>query len=299
MADVTDRLGCGERGQLLLITALALAVILLTVALLLNAAVYTENVATRETAADSRDAIAFRGEAVDGVADLIRTENRGGGDAAAVAAGINATGPLVDRQQARSGIVAAVSFNGTTDGQRLAADSLDNGDDWAVVEGADRPRNVTLSVDPTSLADSPADVEADALGVRFVTTAGNETRYVYREGGEVAIDAANETHSPSRQCSIPTADPTTVDFTGDQLSAGSATVDCFRGLWPEPTVEDIRIVNGGAGDGAFAATVRGYDTVNTNVDTEGVVYAATVDLTYRTPEVDFETTVRVAPGEPR
>ncbi|WP_253737912.1 DUF7261 family protein [Halohasta salina] len=297
MADVTDRLGCDDRGQLLLITALALAVILLTVALLLNAAVYTENVATRETAADSRDAIAFRGQAVDGVADLIRTENRGGGDPAAVADGINATGPLVDRQQARAGVIANVSFNGTTDGRRLTADSLDTGNDWAVVEGVDEARNVTLTAG--SLPTDPTDVEADALGVRFVTAGGNETRYVYEEGGAVVVDAANETHSPSRQCSIPESDPTTVDFTGDQLSAGSATVDCYRGLWPEATVEDVRIVNGGTADGTFAATVRGYDSVDAAVDTEAVVFAATIDLVYRTPEVDFETTVRVAPGEPR
>jgi len=287
-----------DRGQLLLITALALAVILLTVALLLNAAVYTENVATRETAADSRDAITFRSEAVGGVAELIETENNhGNGNTTVVAMGINATGPLVDRQQARAGIVANVSFNGTTGGQRLTADSLDNGNDWALVEGTDGARNVTLTAG--SLPTNPTDVEADALGVRFVTAAGNETRYVYQDGSEVVIDAANETHSPSRQCSIPSDDPTTVDFTGDQLSTESATVDCFRGVWPDSTVEEIRIVNGGTADGTFAATVRGYDTVNTAVDTKAVVYAATVDLTYRTPEVDFETTVRVAPGEPR
>ena len=299
MADVTDRLGCDKRGQLLLITALALAVILLTVALLLNAAVYTENVATRETAADSHDAIAFRSETVDGVTELIATENRHGtGDPAAVGDGINATGPLVDRQQARAGVVANVSFNGTTEGRRIAATSLDNGDDWAFVEGVDGARNVTLSVDPSTLANDPTDVEADALGVRFVTTTGNETRYVYREGSEVVVDAANETHAPSRRCGVPTGDPTTVDLTGDRLIAGGTTVDCFRGVWPEATVEDVRIVNGPGTTGSIAATVRGYDAVTADTD-RAVVYAATVDLVYRTPEVDFETTVRVAPGEPR
>ena len=65
MADVgPDSDGASDRAQLLLVTALALAVMLVTVALLLNTAIFTENVATRDTTADGREAVELRGEAV-------------------------------------------------------------------------------------------------------------------------------------------------------------------------------------------------------------------------------------------
>jgi len=295
MADVIDRLGSGERGQLLLITALALAVILLTVALLLNAAVYTENVATRETAADSRDAIAFRSEAVDGVTELIETENRHGtGDPAAVADGINATGPLVDRQQARAGVVANISFNGTTEGHRVTA-ALDTSGDWTVVESLDDARNFTVRVDPGSLSDDPT----DAFGVRFVNDSGeNVTQYLYDDSGDLVVEQTIDGGAANEQCRIAHDDTTTtVDLSGSRLSTDDSEVDCFRGLWPDEPPEAIEFRNGDTAAGTFAVTVDG-DSSPT-VGSTDVVYAATVDLTYRTPEVDFETTVRVAPGEPR
>ena len=67
-----------DRGQLLLITALAIAVILVTVALLLNAAIYTENVATRDTTADGAAAIEVRGDIVQSIGGIIEAENRHG-----------------------------------------------------------------------------------------------------------------------------------------------------------------------------------------------------------------------------
>ncbi|MFO7834251.1 MAG: hypothetical protein R6V31_09420, partial [Halohasta sp.] len=241
MADVVSR-NRGERGQLLLITALALAVILLTVALLLNAAVYTENVATRETAADSRDAIAFRGEAVDGVADLIETENRGGGDTAAVAAGINAMGPLVDRQQARAGVVANISFNGTTEGKRVS-DNLDNSGDWTVVDGLGDARNFTVRVDPGELPDSPSNVEDNAFGVRFVNKSeGNVTQYLHNESGDLVVEQTVDGGTADEQCRIAHDDTnTTVDLSGSRLSTDDSDVDCFRsnGLWPADPPEAI------------------------------------------------------------
>lgn len=70
MADVDD-----GRGQLLLIGGLALAVVLVSLALILNSVIFTENLATRNVGSDVEDAAEFRGETRGSVAGSIRHVN--------------------------------------------------------------------------------------------------------------------------------------------------------------------------------------------------------------------------------
>ncbi|MFW6320779.1 MAG: DUF7261 family protein, partial [Halohasta sp.] len=298
--------------QLLVITALALAVILVTVALLLNAAVFTENVATQETAAEGRDALAFRADLVDGIGDLIETGNADGDyDSDDVSKGINNTAPLVERQYARHGIVANTSYNNTTAGDRLEWDGdgtfTDSEDNpiWRPVPDLNETRNFTVSVDPDDLENDPSNVEDQAFGVRLVNESDesgeNVTQYVYKDGDEVVVDEANETQGPTRQCAIEADNPTTVDLTGDRLSNDSSTVECFRGLWADVPPEAIEFRNGDAAGGTFALTVddASSPTDDSHVASTEAVYSATVDVVYQSPELTYESTVRIAPGEPR
>ncbi|WP_254537779.1 DUF7261 family protein [Halomarina litorea] len=62
MAAVSAR----ERGQLILVAGLSLAVVLVTLALVLNTAIYTENVASREVDSGARDALEAHHAAVEG-----------------------------------------------------------------------------------------------------------------------------------------------------------------------------------------------------------------------------------------
>ena len=303
-----------DRGQLLLVTALALAVMLVTVALLLNTAIFTENVATRDTTADGREAIELRGEAVDSVGTLIETENRGGGgDTGDVEAAVDAMGPLVDREHARHGAIATLSRNGSaTAGQLLRWTSPDTarpfddpGTDWTLVDSLGESRAFTLELtDIGSLSDpSDTEIENQAFGVRFVDgSAENRTLYLYEDGDHIIVERANETVPPSQQCVVDTdGGSTTVDLSGDRLSTADATVDCYRGLWPNDNPEAIEFRNGDAADGTFSLVVDdgASPTGDTNVRDDDAVYAVTVDVGYRSQELAFETTVRVAPGEPR
>jgi len=323
MADVKNRIAAADRGvgddtdrrnrgQLLLITALALTVILVTVALLLNAAIFTENVATRDTTADGAEAIEFRIELVDAVGGLIETENwRNDGQTDDVEAAINATTPLVDRQHARYGTVAGVSLNGTPRSGRLlrwngGTPFTDDGGnaDWELVDGLDDSRNFTLDVDPDSLATaSAATSDNDAFGVRFNRSGGTVTQYIYTDGsGGLAVAQAVDGGTPHRQCRIAHGGATTtVDLTGDRLSTADSDTECFRGLWPDDPPEAIEFVSGTAAAGTFAVTVddSASPTTDPAVLNEPAVYSATVDVVYQTPDLEFETTVEIAPGEPR
>ena len=315
MADVMVRFDTADdRGQLLLVTALALAVMLVTVALLLNTAIFTENVATRDTTADGREAIELRAEAVDSVGALIETENRaGGGDPDDVDAAIDAMGPMVDRERARHGTIATVSRNGSaTAGQLLqwtnpdtARPFDDPGTDWTLVDSLSESRAFTLELtDIGSLSDpSDTEIENQALAVRFVNeSAENRTLYLYEDGGHAIVEQANETAPPSQQCMVDTdGGSTTVDLTGDRLSTANTAVDCYRGLWPDNSPEAIEFRNAGAADGTFSLVVDdgASPTSDAAVQDHPAVYSVMVDISYTSQELDFETTVRVTPGEPR
>jgi hypothetical protein len=300
-----------SRGQLLLITALALAVILVTVALLLNAAIFTENVATRDTTTDGAEAIELRGELVTAIGELIETENRQrGGSASNVTDGIAAMKPMVDRERARHGVIATLTQNGSvTPGELLGWTDPDdhrqfdaNGTNWTLVEGLTDSRAFTLNL--SDISDPGAgNIESDAFGVRFINDSNeNVTFYFYESGDQIVVEQATESTDPSQQCAIEhNGANTTVDLTGDRLSTDSTAVDCYRGLWPDFEPDEIRFRNGEAATGTFSVTVDDGATPTTDsaVQHTTAVYSATVDIGYRSSELDFETTVVVAPGEPR
>ena len=312
MADVVARFdAASDRGQLLLVTALALAVLLVTVALLLNTAIFTENVATRETTADGRAAIELRGEAVDAVGDLIETETRaGGGDPGDVDDAVDAMGPLVDREGARSGTVATLSRNGSATAGRLLRWNdggsprafADHGSRWTFADGFNAARGFSVEIDPSTLATTTAaSSDTDAIGVRFVNTTGeNVTQYLYGDGnGTLSVAQAVDGSTPTRQCSIAHNGTTTVGFTASRLSTEGAATDCFRGLWSTNAPEAIEFVNVGGEEGTAEVTIDAGGSPTGAVDDDPAVYAVTVDIGYTSQELDFETTVRVAPGEPR
>ncbi|MFC4549506.1 MULTISPECIES: DUF7261 family protein [Halorussus] len=78
MADVTPD-GRG-RGQLILVGGLSLAVVFVALALVVNSAIYTENLATRTGDASVDDAVGFRHDALAGAGTAIDHANRNGGD---------------------------------------------------------------------------------------------------------------------------------------------------------------------------------------------------------------------------
>jgi len=315
MANVMARFdGDSDRGQLLLVTALALAVMLVTVALLLNTAIFTENVATRDTTADGSEAIELRGEAVDAVGGLIETENRqGGGDTGDVEDGVDTMGPLVDREQARHGTVATLSRNGSATSGRLlrwtnpgsARPFDDPGTNWTLVDSLTESRGFTLEL--TALRDlsdpSDADIENQAFGIQFVNeSTENRTLYLYEDSGRVIAEQANETAPPRKQCAIDTGSGnTTVDMSGDRLSTTDTAVDCYRGLWPTDSPDAIEFVNGDAAAGTFSLVVddSASPITDSDVQNDPAVYSATVDISYQSQDLLFETTVRVAPGAPQ
>ena len=303
-----------ERAQLLLITALALAVILVTVALLLNAAIFTENVATRDTTADGPEAIELRGEVVQGISELIETENHeGSGSLTAVEEDIDAMAPMVDRERAREGTVGTLSHDpndiesGTllryneTDGDARALSEAGS-NNWTLVDDLGSARAFTVGIEPSTLNGTTAASSDDSFGIRFNSSSEDDvTLHIYDDDDaddQLAITRVEDGDIEQR-CRIDYDDsPVEIDITGDRLSTDESVVDCYRGLWPDNDPDTIEFINIDEEEGATSVIVDEGTGWTAEVTDTDAVYSATVDISYQTTDLSFETTARIAPGEP-
>lgn len=200
MASVTG----ADRGQLVLVTAVSIAALLILVAVLLSSVVFTENVATRdEHGVDARAAQLHRVAAVEGVEGILERSNREGSSYAEFRARVATWDEQHARNAAAGGASARVSVASTTNGTRIAQTNatrtLTNASgnaSWELVSGADSLRWWTLTVNESSLvtADSATATDASlrAAGVFHVNvTTGPEVRrlFVYRNASDGAVVA--------------------------------------------------------------------------------------------------------------
>ncbi|GGN96763.1 MULTISPECIES: DUF7261 family protein [Haloarcula] len=134
-----------DRGQIILIAAFALAVTFVALALIVNSAIFTENLASRGETAGSDDALAMRamvetnaGYALDDAnrynysTDSVRDE--------AITFAVNNTSMQTEQQQAMTGTLVNVSYRpgdpgANVDGRRIAQNSS-TGDDFTSTSGS-------------------------------------------------------------------------------------------------------------------------------------------------------------------
>ncbi|ACM56572.1 DUF7261 family protein [Halorubrum lacusprofundi] len=325
MADVSigppdgDRLFGGEdtsnadRAQLLLVAGLVMAVSLVTLVVLLNATIYSENVATRGIESADGEALEVRATAVDGTGELLDATNRAGptdhADAAeTVRNGVKDLDREASRSYAERGGVARIELLEIRNGSRITTDmAAVDPNASTLAADVDRTRGFVLDVDPGSLVETNASGAVDnAFHVELNdSTGGTHQVYVYNgTDGNVTVAVGDNSGEPTVWCETPPdgRDRVAVDLTGERLGGRSCP-----GIWPTALVApddayDITLMSANAAAGEAAATVRAVsgDTVTTNLTggRQPAVYEATIGLRYRTAELRFETDVRVVPGEP-
>lgn len=276
MADVTQgtpaRRGSeptDRRGQLILLTGIVLAVVLVGLALVINSTIFTANLATRQSGA-AQDP----GQVVN---DVTRSIRPGIGQVNAQHAGdsytdlygthltevVTAVGDASARSGAASGTSVSVATvpasAGGYAGTRIADDDATDGfadrqglTDWTVADG--HLRAFELTVDRTSLADDPA----NALEVVLRAPDTTVEAAVYEDGDDVAVEVTDTTTSEVSVCRGP-ADSATVDITGGsvagrQCEALSAATDATG-------VYGVAFENGGQVQGTYELTVDRATTV--------------------------------------
>ncbi|WP_311171232.1 hypothetical protein [Halobellus ordinarius] len=322
MADVTARDGEGggrspdhDRAQLLLVGALALAVLFVALALLLNTAIYTGNLATRETGADAVPAVEYVGETRTAGVDTIRSVNRLNNTStdalnSAFNASIDRWDDLASHHRAVAGDGAAASVVAVENGTRIQQDNAtrDYTDEsgaanWTVAADTDLSgvRSLRLEVDESTLPSGFAD---DVFHVNVSSTEGTWSVYVYDTGSGPEVRVFDD-GSEVAQC--PAASVTDDTFVIDvpNESVGGAPCAALGDVDDLGTDAAIRYRYGDQAGGTYtmvvdeppsALTLPGLADAGTGqpYDTPAI-YSADLSVRYRTPELDYEARIEVQP----
>ncbi|WP_117591726.1 DUF7261 family protein [Haloprofundus halophilus] len=299
-----------DRAQLFLVGALSLAVVFVALSLILNSAIYTENLATRSTdAAGGAAALETRADVEDGVAGLIEYENRNRAsvDPTAVESGVRELDSQVGNYNIRNGRVVNVSLAGDpdaavdvgtavaqSDGPFVAADE-DPGTDWTVASDVDGLRAFEQRVRIDSLASDSEDAFAtefddgsDVHEVRLLRVGDDDLR--------VEVDGPSGTE----QCALYDGASATDEYVTVDLTSATVGGEPCPALefFEESATYDISYVNSDQVSGTYRFVINEGSIDESGPDPKDVIYAVTVELTYYSADLDYETTIRVAPGEP-
>lgn len=316
MADVRDR------AQLFLVGALSLAVVFVVLALVVNSAIYTENLATRSTDSGTDDAVKFRTTVESSVGGLVAYQNRNTVDTTRLQTGID--DDIDDRLaqfNGRHGAFSRVSYVSETTGTQLIQDTdrdfSNNGggsNDWQLATGVTATRSFQQRSEIGELDDTSFFGGLFGTDV-FHTVIRDDAGYIYRVAvyrdsgaGEAYVTVQIEDPGGSETeetCTYDYASATetvTVDLTSAEFAGSHCAPLEFWGDLDTPY--SIEYVNGQSAQGTWDLVMQGTPTgANFGVAADGPyektgIYDVTVRLLYRTDDVTYKTSVTVAPGEP-
>lgn len=310
-ADHPDR----ERGQLVLLSGLLLATSLVALVLILNSAIYTENLATRNDGAPATDAIEYRENARQGVAGSIEHVNRHarsrnkGNHTDALDESIASWTNRSLQHVALDGHAANVTLNrstaiewGTRIGQNADRNFTNaNGDpSWEVVGNVSNAVRFRMNVTNESLngqTNSP-----------FIFWINNSTESheisVYRSGSStITVDGGD-----GFPCSVsgPRAEI-------DLLNATIENATTQRGCQALKFVDSfdsyqVEYQNADNVSGVYELSTEGDPTqltgntnnysVSSNPYITWAIREATVDVVYESPSLRYESNVTVEPHDP-
>ena len=314
MADLNDR------GQILLIAAFTLAVAFVALALVVNSAIFTENLASRGEVAGSSEAIAYQHQVERSVGAAIGYVNvHNESDlAGSLRDSISDLGTAGGTQQARSGTLVNVSYVNHATGTRLADNASggstfenESGDArWQLARNVDATRAFVITTEPGDIpsSGSPFRVEANE-------SVGNVWELEVWESGSEVVAHVNTASGDDHECRVDVSGvgEFQIDVTGGVVAgerchaltrAGSGGTPMWLANGLSASYE-LWFENGDGIRGNYSMVIQG--TINATHVAAGpnvgdpfhtpAVYDATVDYVYVTPNVRYEAEIEVVPGE--
>ncbi|MGZ0745671.1 DUF7261 family protein [Haloparvum sp. AD34] len=317
-----------DRAQLVLVTALILGVALIALVLLVNAAIYTENLATRDPDVGDEEVLAYEATVVDGVGGIVDRENANEYDTydaveTNVSAGVETLNDHLERSRLEHGLVASMNVSNasyvegrlivqTNESRNFTAG--DGTSDWTLAENVSAARNHVATVRNDKLISTNASNASNdgAFHVVLDGDSGNEWHaYVYENGSNISVavkpGGVGNPADAEEVCSVDSTNAT-IDFTAGTIDG----TKCPGLNWGESISDeyDLEYANSENASGTYEVTVRGTDDNLVNIgdiimessDTSPrfapAVYSVELAVTYRSPDLEYTTTVRVARGEP-
>ncbi|WP_226023362.1 DUF7261 family protein [Halomicrobium salinisoli] len=319
----------GDRGQILLVAALALAAVFVLLTVVVNSAIFTENLASRGETVGSDEALTLRAAVTDGVGETITYANRHNDTSNdALARNVTAETENVSAAVSRHYVVdgAAVDVSGPhefANGTRIVDENAggstfvgadDDAANWTVAEGV-AARAVVLNVSRDSVMDDPEDESEPAESGFYVevddgSNAWNASLVREPHGGsdEFTVAVRGPSDSDDGYCTVDgSPEHVPVDLTeGTVAGEPCAPLDFARNV-SEPY--DVSYHNGDKVNGNYSLVVDEDDAEDGNdnltaagtgdPDAHDAIYSVTVRYRYDGPQLHYETNVRVAPGESR
>ena len=327
--DTQETASNAERGQLLLVAVLVLAAAFIILALVVNSAIFTENLATRDSVAGSEDALEYRSEVVDSVGTMIVDANENG-----IEQEPNITDERIELsersgfEQALRGGVLSVGGLTTTSGQRIAQDngtrnltSINNTADWRLAEGVRQVRNVRFAftdvdADGFWIFDEPFKMHVRGSNGSSWTMEVSDEFGVFTDAIGITVETPSNTAScVQRQSAVEgdfTVDVTAATMDGEPCHALNRLSDGTE-MWLGTGIAapyEIEFENGDNADGTYSMVTDAsanpvIENLHHNPDTPpgepyyitDAIYSVELPYTYQTHAVAYETDVRVAPGE--
>jgi len=288
-----------ERGQLILIAGIGIAVALVALALVLNSLVFTQYLATKPTA-DGSDAIAYEHTVEDGVRGLVSEANYREYESSVDTVREGVTGnwsTSLTKQYGAYGTLVNVSVRGVQKGTSIHQDdarrftNVTGSGNWTPIGNANGVRGFRLRITNASGASADRPLRVN------VSITGNGTVEIYDDGTVVVLNATRKGGTDSFST------PATIDFSNGSVNGQESPQ---LALYDGPKVTSVSITNGDRAVGKYVAVANetwsdvwpdGYYNRRTDRSPYAVnaVYAATLHATYVGPDVTYETGLRVAP----
>lgn len=311
-----DQIHRANRGQLLLVTAIGLAVLFVTLATIMNTAIYTENLATRGSdTAGTLDAKQHHDAVNHGIATVLThvNENNTGSHstlAANLTAGTERWASISSDLYVTSGSGVHIALNDTTNGTRIDQDvswrtftnESGSNSDWTLASDVERTRKFRMNVTDDSLATSGSGE------FRVLVDNGTDTwrMNVTQDGADIVVGIEDGTGAEGT-CRV------TGNFVWINMTAGTVGDDeCDPLTFAEPLTGTYRIEyhNPTNASGTYQlivdnASLASNPAPHFNDDSTGIspyvtpaIYSAQITVDYQTNRLYYSTTIRLAPGEP-
>lgn len=317
-----------DRGQMFLILAVSIAALLVALSVVLNSAMYAGNIATRGDNHDTDGAADYQTRSVEEARRLMgytNTHNNSnyGSLRSGIRASISEWSDTAGNHAITEATGAHISVKSTNNGTLVYQNNdsrkftnVAGVSSWELVPGTSNIRQTNLNVSRPSLVDPGGNdstvsdlVNESVFAVKFDDGGGEWRVFVYQDGvDEVVVKIADDTGGLSPACqatagsngyakinisngSVGGQPCSHLDFIGGL--SGSFDIHFERGHNAVGQYEIVAEQKIGTVDDGDFAPVGSSDNPLVN----HILYSVHVDVIYVTPTLQYETKIRLAPGE--
>lgn len=313
MADLSR--ATDARGQILLVTALILGITFVALALILNSAIFTENLASRGDTTGADDVVTYHHNLERGLGDVVayETRNASSGETHDTVFGridtaVSDADAMLVRRHARNGVMSNATVGDVDNGTRIFQTNHSRNftdgtgtENWTVASDVSGTRAFRMDVHGASATCSGV---ADCFTVN-VSDGTDHWRVFVSEttAGEIEVQVDDGTDTES--CGVVDEPQVPIDVTGGTVNGTNCGALAFSDAPGDGY--DVRFENADAIAGTYSLVVDDESIATTppiqfvsgsDPSVAAAVYELTLEYDFRSTEIVVGTELRVAPGEP-